>query len=51
MAKQVNIGLGIKNAGSDSSNSPVADGIANLAASVIGKLLGESAGSRKLQQR
>ncbi|KAF5017829.1 hypothetical protein F66182_10211 [Fusarium sp. NRRL 66182] len=49
--KSDNIGPAIKDAVSDFSNGPVADGIANLAASVIGKLLGESSGSRHLQTR
>ncbi|KAI8662097.1 hypothetical protein LRP88_12628 [Fusarium phalaenopsidis] len=50
-SKQDNIGPAIKEAVKDFSNGPVADGIANLAASVIGKLLGESSGSRQLQTR
>ncbi|CCO28715.1 hypothetical protein RSOLAG1IB_06141 [Rhizoctonia solani AG-1 IB] len=45
------IGPGIKDAVKDFSTGPVADGIANLASSVIGKLLGESSGSRQLQTR
>ncbi|KAI9766339.1 MAG: hypothetical protein M1840_006603 [Geoglossum simile] len=50
-SKSNNIGPAIKDAVKDFSNGPVADGIANLASSVIGKLLGETAGSRQLQQR
>ena len=45
------IGPAIKDAVSDFSHGPVADGIANLAASVITKLLGESSGSRQLETR
>jgi hypothetical protein len=39
-----------KNAVKDFSTGPVAAGLANLAASVIGKLLGDSQGSREVQQ-
>ena len=49
--KADNIGPGIKEAVSDFSHGPVADGIANLASSVIGKLVGETKGSRQLQTR
>ncbi|KAF5610420.1 hypothetical protein F25303_14532 [Fusarium sp. NRRL 25303] len=50
-SKTDNMGPAIKDAVKDFSNGPVADGIANLASSVIGKLLGESSGSRHLQTR
>jgi len=45
-----NIGPAIKDAVSDFSHGPVADGLANLAASIIGKLLGESSGARQLKK-
>ncbi|KAK4211497.1 hypothetical protein QBC37DRAFT_426769 [Rhypophila decipiens] len=50
-ANKDNIGPAIKDAVKDFSTGPVADGIANLASSVIGKLLGESGGSRQMQTR
>lgn len=44
-------GPAIQDAVKDFSHGPVADGLANLAASALKKLLGESSGSRLLQTR
>ena len=44
-----NMGPAIKDAVKDFSNGPVADGLANLASSVIGKLLGGTQGSRTIR--